>query len=106
MTAPLESPPSPADASPARERPLSDCAVSTTVRVTQVLAGKQAVRRLADQGLPLNSVAQVVLRRAGGAVVLRRNGVTVGVGGGLARKTLVEVLPIERTGERTEDAAP
>ena len=61
-------------------------------RITQMLGGRQMIRRLLGLGLRIGSEVEVVQHRGRG-VVVASHGVRVALGGGVAEKLIM--LPLE-----------
>lgn len=78
------------DAAPGRGlKPLSETDPCSAVVVTGVLGGRRVARDLGDLGVRVGSTLTIVRRLTGGAVAVRRGGMTVAIGALLARQVMV-----------------
>ena len=82
--------PETADSPPPKDMILAEVPEGARVRLLKVLAGRSLAARLADMGLRIGTEVQVVNRRSGGAVALKREGQVLAIGGGMAQKIIVE----------------
>ncbi|WP_413206915.1 FeoA family protein [Rhodospirillum sp. A1_3_36] len=67
---------------------LADLHPGTAVTVSRIDGDRRATRDLADLGVRVGGDLTVIRRLAGGAVAVRNGGMTVAIGGSLARRVM------------------
>jgi Fe2+ transport system protein FeoA len=67
---------------------LADLRPGASVRVSRIDGDRRALRDLADLGVRVGGDLTIVRRLAGGAVAVRHGGMTVAIGGTLARRVM------------------
>ncbi|MCF8482836.1 MAG: ferrous iron transport protein A [Rhodospirillum sp.] len=67
---------------------LADLRPGAAVTVSRIDGDRRATRDLADLGVRVGGALTIVRRLAGGAVAVRNGGMTVAIGGALARRVM------------------
>ncbi len=66
------------------------------VRIVSINAGRGLRERLIKMGLVGGDVVEVIVNLFPGPVILRRNGMRLGLGAGMASKIIVQPLEVKR----------
>lgn len=69
--------------------PLLLASVGERVRIVAFRGGREIAKRMIDLGLPIGAEVVIMQRQPQGGLVLGRNDIRVGLGGGMAHKVLV-----------------
>lgn len=73
---------------PSSKRPLSSVREGESVKIIEIMGGRNLIRRLSEMGFLEGTEVKVVVN-CGGPVIIRRGGARTAIGKGMARKILV-----------------
>jgi len=72
--------------------PLALASEGESLRIISLRGGRGFHEKLVSMGLNVGDEIEVTQRRAGGTVVIAKEGIRYGMGGGMAQKILVAII--------------